>query len=440
MPLAIELAEAFAPEHLEISTREPEAIAARITRSGAVFVGPNCATAFGDYVAGSNHVLPTGGAARHASALGPTTFLRRMSVVEMTDEAVEALTPHLAALADAEGFTMHRRSAEVRRRTSMSRTAEARRTTGETDVRARVDLDGTGTALINTGVGFFDHMLTLLARHSLIDIEIEARGDLETGSHHTVEDVGITLGQALGVALGDRAGIERYGSADHPDGRVPGPGRRRPLGPPLRGPGRAPARAGASGVSRPSCSGSSCAAWRTTPGLTLHVRTLVPGKRPPHHRGQLQGARARAGRGRRPQPARLGRAVHQGESVTPRVAVLDYEMSNLRSATKALELLGADVSGGPRAGGGGRRRRRGAAGRRQLRRGHAAHPRAPARRRRARRRGARRARAGHLPGPPAAVRRERGEPRRARPRRAARARSRRLRTDAQAARTSAGAG
>jgi imidazoleglycerol-phosphate dehydratase len=95
----------------------------------------------------------------------------------------------------------------------MSRTAEARRTTGETDVRARVDLDGTGSALINTGVGFFDHMLTLLARHSLIDIEIEARGDLETGSHHTVEDVGITLGQALGTALGDRAGIERYGSA-----------------------------------------------------------------------------------------------------------------------------------------------------------------------------------------------------------------------------------
>ena len=116
MPLAIELAEAFAPEHLEICTREPDAIAARISRSGAVFIGPNCATAFGDYVAGSNHVLPTGGAARHASALGPTTFLRRMSVVEMTDEAVDALTPHLAALADAEGFTMHRRSAEVRRR------------------------------------------------------------------------------------------------------------------------------------------------------------------------------------------------------------------------------------------------------------------------------------------------------------------------------------
>jgi histidinol dehydrogenase len=118
MPLAIELAEAFAPEHLEIATRDAGAIASSITRSGAVFIGPNGATAFGDYVAGSNHVLPTGGAARHASALGPTTFLRRMSVVDMTDDAVEALTPHLVALADAEGFVMHRRSAEARRRTS----------------------------------------------------------------------------------------------------------------------------------------------------------------------------------------------------------------------------------------------------------------------------------------------------------------------------------
>jgi imidazoleglycerol-phosphate dehydratase len=95
----------------------------------------------------------------------------------------------------------------------MSRTGEARRATGETDVRARVDLDGSGSALVSTGVGFFDHMLTLLARHSLIDIEIDARGDLETGSHHTVEDVGITLGQAISSALGDRTGIERYGAA-----------------------------------------------------------------------------------------------------------------------------------------------------------------------------------------------------------------------------------
>lgn len=115
-PLAVELAEAFAPEHLEIATARPHEIADGIRRSGAVFVGPNCATAFGDYVAGSNHVLPTGGAARYASALGPATFLRRMSVVEMTDEAVRELTPHLSALAAAEGFPMHARSAEARSR------------------------------------------------------------------------------------------------------------------------------------------------------------------------------------------------------------------------------------------------------------------------------------------------------------------------------------
>ncbi|HMM48829.1 MAG TPA: histidinol dehydrogenase [Miltoncostaeaceae bacterium] len=115
-PLAVELAEAFAPEHLEIATRDAETLALTIRRAGAVFTGPNCATAFGDYVAGSNHVLPTGGAARHASALGPATFLRRMSVVEMTDDAVEALTPHLSALANAEGFPLHAQSAEARRR------------------------------------------------------------------------------------------------------------------------------------------------------------------------------------------------------------------------------------------------------------------------------------------------------------------------------------
>jgi imidazoleglycerol-phosphate dehydratase len=94
-----------------------------------------------------------------------------------------------------------------------ARSGEARRTTGETDVAVRIGLDGTGTAAIRTGVGFFDHMLTLVARHALVDLEVEARGDLETGSHHTVEDTGITIGQALDAALGDRAGIERYGSA-----------------------------------------------------------------------------------------------------------------------------------------------------------------------------------------------------------------------------------
>jgi histidinol dehydrogenase len=113
-PLAVELAEALAPEHLQLNVRDPESLAGGITRAGAVFLGPNGATAFGDYVAGSNHVLPTGGAARFASALGPSTYLRRMAVVDLPQEAVDALTPHLAALAEAEGFPEHRRSAEIR--------------------------------------------------------------------------------------------------------------------------------------------------------------------------------------------------------------------------------------------------------------------------------------------------------------------------------------
>jgi imidazoleglycerol-phosphate dehydratase len=95
----------------------------------------------------------------------------------------------------------------------MTRRGEVRRTTAETDVHVVVDLDGTGAVTVSTGVGFFDHMLTLLARHSLIDLEVETRGDLATGSHHTVEDTGIVIGQALDKALADRAGIERYGSA-----------------------------------------------------------------------------------------------------------------------------------------------------------------------------------------------------------------------------------
>ncbi len=93
----------------------------------------------------------------------------------------------------------------------MSRRGRARRVTRETEVHVSVDLDGTGQAKIDTGVGFLNHMLELLANHSLIDIEIRATGDLHVDEHHTVEDVGITLGQALADALGERRGIRRYG-------------------------------------------------------------------------------------------------------------------------------------------------------------------------------------------------------------------------------------
>src|SRR6266487_5989706 len=97
-----------------------------------------------------------------------------------------------------------------------ARSAEISRKTKETNIRVAIDLDGTGAASIKTGVGFFDHMLTLLAKHSLIDLNIEAKGDLHVDAHHTVEDVGICLGKALVQALGDKAGIRRYGWATLP--------------------------------------------------------------------------------------------------------------------------------------------------------------------------------------------------------------------------------
>jgi imidazoleglycerol-phosphate dehydratase len=98
----------------------------------------------------------------------------------------------------------------------MSRTATIERRTGETDVRLTLGLEGSGAGSRETGVGFLDHMLDLLARHGRMDLEVKVSGDLQTGAHHTAEDTAIVLGQALDRALGDRAGIVRYGSATVP--------------------------------------------------------------------------------------------------------------------------------------------------------------------------------------------------------------------------------
>ncbi|MDN3922409.1 imidazoleglycerol-phosphate dehydratase HisB [Roseateles violae] len=94
---------------------------------------------------------------------------------------------------------------------SSDRIAEVSRNTKETQITVRVNLDGTGEARLNTGIGFFDHMLDQIARHGLIDLDIEAKGDLHIDGHHTVEDVGITLGLAVAKAIGDKKGITRYG-------------------------------------------------------------------------------------------------------------------------------------------------------------------------------------------------------------------------------------
>ena len=93
------------------------------------------------------------------------------------------------------------------------RTAQVSRNTAETQITVSLNLDGTGVSKLSTGVGFFDHMLDQIARHGLIDLDIQAKGDLHIDAHHTVEDVGITLGQALARAIGDKKGIRRYGHA-----------------------------------------------------------------------------------------------------------------------------------------------------------------------------------------------------------------------------------
>jgi imidazoleglycerol-phosphate dehydratase len=97
--------------------------------------------------------------------------------------------------------------------TAGERQAEVQRNTAETQITVRINLDGSGTASLSTGIGFFDHMLDQIARHGLIDLDIQAKGDLHIDGHHTVEDVGITLGQAFAKAVGDKKGIRRYGHA-----------------------------------------------------------------------------------------------------------------------------------------------------------------------------------------------------------------------------------
>ncbi len=93
------------------------------------------------------------------------------------------------------------------------READVQRDTAETQIRIRLNLDGEGAASLSTGIGFFDHMLDQIARHGLIDLEVNAKGDLHIDGHHTVEDVGIVLGQAVAKAVGDKKGIRRYGHA-----------------------------------------------------------------------------------------------------------------------------------------------------------------------------------------------------------------------------------
>jgi histidinol dehydrogenase len=217
---AVEIANRLAPEHLELMVAVPAVLLPRVRHAGAVFLGAHTPEVVGDYVAGPNHVLPTAGTARFASPLGTEDFVKRSSVLEYSPSGLAAALPHLTTLSRIEGLTAHGRAAEARNggssHMSQARQARVERKTKETEITLTLGLDGTGASKITTPIPFFSHMLEAFSKHGLVDLAVEAQGDIEVDQHHTVEDVGIVLGQAIRQALGDKKGIVRFGTASIP--------------------------------------------------------------------------------------------------------------------------------------------------------------------------------------------------------------------------------
>ena len=204
---------------------DDDRVAARVRSAGSLFVGPWSAQVAGDYAIGSNHVLPTAGTARVRGGLSAADFVKQVTVQRVTKAGLARIGPERRH-AGARGRTERSRriggdTAAKGRRTAMTRTRAARgasaraaafdRRTKETDIRGRLTIDGQGRYDVSTGIRFFDHMLELFTRHGGFDLTLKAKGDLDVDQHHTVEDVGIVLGESVLKALGDRKGINRAG-------------------------------------------------------------------------------------------------------------------------------------------------------------------------------------------------------------------------------------
>ena len=219
------------------------------------------------------------------------------------------------------------------------RTASAQRTTSESDVSVSLDLDGTGASTIDTGVPFYDHMLTALSKHSLIDMEIRAEGDVHIDVHHTVEDTAITVGRALREALGDKSGIRRYGDYSRAL-RVDVSGR-----PYFVHEGESDAQRYhlIGGHFTGSMTGHALESLAFQAGLTVHLRLLAGPRRAPHRRSAVQGVRPCTPHGGRTGSPCARHPVDEGGSVSRTVIVTPFGRAEQLAAACVLSEIPGDV-------------------------------------------------------------------------------------------------